>query len=187
MSFDTLTVKPRTGNTVPSLITKLSYGTMEEREVIIMEIKQIKGHEGYYIAEDGTVLKAMKPWLASGYLDIKLNGKHMLVHRLVATHFVPTSDIKLDVNHKDGDKMKNHYSNLEWLTRKQNINHAYDELGYSPIRNHIPCLLMKNEQVIQEFTSVKEACEYANQYFEVPTMSLSKNRYWKNFKVIKKV
>ena len=163
------------------------YGNMEEREMIDMEIKEIKGHEGYYIAEDGTVLKAMKPWVSGGYLDIKLNGKHRLIHRLVATHFVETDNVKLDVNHKDGNKMNNHYTNLEWVTRKENINHAYDELGYSPIRNNKECYLYKGEEVIGEFKSIKEAYTYASENYGVPPMSLSKNRYWKDFKIVKKV
>ena len=51
------------------------------------------------------------------------------VHRLVADAFVerPDTGIYLEVNHRDSDKTNNHHSNLEWVTRSQNIQHSYDQ------------------------------------------------------------
>ena len=46
------------------------------------------------------------------------------VHRLVAWEFCPNRDLSLDVNHIDGNKQNNHYTNLEWVNRSDNNTHA---------------------------------------------------------------
>jgi hypothetical protein len=33
---------------------------------------------------------------------------------------------KQEINHKDGDKLNNHASNLEWCSRSQNVKHGFD-------------------------------------------------------------
>lgn len=62
-----------------------------------------------------------------GYLQIKLcrngNIKTKDVHRLVAVAFFGQSN--LCVNHKDGNKLNNNIDNLEYVTLKENIQHAW--------------------------------------------------------------
>lgn len=64
-----------------------------------------------------------------GYLSIvlytkKKKRKNYKVHRLVAATFISPEEYKSKiVNHKDGDRVNNHYSNLEWCTPKENSHH----------------------------------------------------------------
>ena len=47
------------------------------------------------------------------------------VHQIVALAFIGACPTGGTVNHKDGNKLNNHYSNLEYVTRSQNQLHAY--------------------------------------------------------------
>ena len=64
-----------------------------------------------------------------GYLQVypRVNGKqvNLLVHRIVATCFLPNPDNLPEINHKDNDPKNNSVSNLEWCTHEYNV--AYRE------------------------------------------------------------
>ena len=106
-----------------------------------MEIwKSIDGYEGLYeISDHGNVKSLrkniiMKPFDNKGYLRIGLykNGEveKKLVHVLVAEHFVSERpNGQSQVNHKDLNKMNNHYDNLEWVSGKENVNHCLENMN----------------------------------------------------------
>lgn len=98
-----------------------------------MKPVNISGYECYSVTEAGVVIntrtnKILKFDLNSaGYQRVTLsnNGKllRITVHRLVALTYLGDSD--LVVNHKDGNKLNNHYTNLEWVTHSENRKHAF--------------------------------------------------------------
>ena len=62
----------------------------------------------------------------TGYLTVTLGSskKPVKVHRLIALAFIENPDNKPYVNHKDGNKLNNSVANLEWVTTKENTEHA---------------------------------------------------------------
>lgn len=92
-------------------------------------------YPGYFATIDGEIIgKRGKPLIGAvdrcGYREVMLSnhsrGKRFLVHRLILMTFNPADDFKkLDVNHKDGNKLNNKLWNLEWCTRSQNVKHSY--------------------------------------------------------------
>lgn len=72
----------------------------------------------------------MSPYTGGIYDKISLNKNTTCsIHRLVAIHFIdnPYLDLTFDdlePNHKNGNKKDNRFSNLEWLTHQENIEHS---------------------------------------------------------------
>ena len=63
-----------------------------------------------------------------GYMEVNLcaDGKRKMlkVHRLVCQAFHDNPDNKPEVNHVNEDKTDNRACNLEWCTRRENLNHG---------------------------------------------------------------
>jgi hypothetical protein len=95
------------------------------------------GYEGLYdVSTEGRVRNGLRGTMLSlqptpkGYLRVSLSrvgvSRNHMVHRLVARAFVSNDSDKPEVNHKDGDKVNNRATNLEWVTESENLIHAYD-------------------------------------------------------------
>jgi len=75
--------------------------------------------------------------MPNGYVNVKLlspshDGSSIQrgVHRVVAEAFLGPCPDGWEVNHKDLNKENNRLENLEFMTRKQNARHAYENGGY---------------------------------------------------------
>jgi len=107
--------------------------------------------------------KILKPSMRqNGYLFLRLSKKgyvsSFLAHRLVASHFVKGYKEGLDVNHKDGNKSNNSAYNLEWVTRAENIRHAFDTglMNRESISIPVRCINEKTKEQMY-FKSIREA------------------------------
>ena len=112
------------------------------------EWRDVVGYEGLYqVSSEGRVKSLERTFIDNsgrkryvkerilkpgadrgGYLRIDLcaSGKRKMfsVHRLVCEAFHDNPENKLDVNHINENKTDNRACNLEWSTRRENINHG---------------------------------------------------------------
>ncbi|HEX8610136.1 MAG TPA: NUMOD4 domain-containing protein [Telluria sp.] len=75
--------------------------------------------------------RVLRTWFdCNGYAVVYICGdgrrEAINVHRIVAFAFCATRTGCNDVNHINGDKACNAATNLEWMTRKENVAHAID-------------------------------------------------------------
>lgn len=99
----------------------------------------------------GRKVQELKPGTkAGGYNFVGLYGKdgtaYHMIHRIVASAFIPNLGNLPEVNHKDGDKKNNHVNNLEWCTRQQNSEHAV-RLGLYKSGSKHPHSILTADQV----------------------------------------
>jgi hypothetical protein len=101
-------------------------------------VKKIKMKNGFRITKE-KILKPKKT--KQGYLSIQLKnkGKHFLIHRIVALHFIDNNENKPQVNHKNGIKYDNRSENLEWCTQSENQMHAYNNKLQNPSLHKRAC------------------------------------------------
>ena len=97
--------------------------------------RHIEGFETYLVNPYGVVWsrragKPLKPHMSGAYHRVLLQEKgkkwRPSIHRLVALSYLSNPHNKENVNHIDGNKLNNKVTNLEWVTRKENVRHAWD-------------------------------------------------------------
>ena len=134
--------------------------------------KPAKGYEDKYLVSDKGRIKSIyrqgwrKDFLDGhitklGYISVRINGKNILAHRLIAETFLEKIEGKNEVNHKNGVKTDNKVSNLEWVSRSENIKHCYKVLGRKPKPNYFPksskkIICIETKKTYRSISSVKK-------------------------------
>ena len=98
--------------------------------------------------------------------------KRRAVHRVEMLTFFPIEDKTLQVNHIDGNKTNNYIVNLEWVTRSENIKHAYD-IGLQPPPEQRKNTSLNKEKVIAICEMLSRGDMTQNQIAEVVGCSRS--------------
>ena len=143
--------------------------------------KNLKGFEDKYkISSKGEIInkkdnKKINTRISKdGYIRVTLYYKNKSyiksIHRLVAETFIEkkTTTSNLEVNHIDGNKLNNNINNLEWITHKENIEHAWKKNLFESVRkaskrygkdnpNAKRVYQIKDKKVVEVFDTIKEA------------------------------
>lgn len=115
---------------------------MEKRSIWREHLEYIVYEDGRVIYPErkmefvrfGHLIQTSRPEREASY-QIQKNGYKKcatgLLHRLVAEAFLGLPEDKTyTVNHKDGNKLNNHYTNLEWVKHSENVKHwIYSDRG----------------------------------------------------------
>lgn len=118
--------------------------------MIIIKLKEIPDFAGYYASEEGEIFTTLKQGCRNRY-DLskrteprKLNVRYtkhgygrvymrrestnkredVYIHRIIAKLFIPNPNNLPEVNHLDNDRGNNKATNLEWISRIDNLNYA---------------------------------------------------------------
>lgn len=133
----------------------------------------------YRIYTSGAVFdEKLSKWLGfqenkDGYLKVTLRAtdgrrKTFSVHRLVASCFIPNPENKETVNHIDGLKNNNSIYNLEWATRSEQTQHAWDNGFIKDLESRKQGIRDKQSKLVmcvqtgEVFKSLGEAAEIYN-------------------------
>lgn len=129
--------------------------------------KNIKDFPLYEISTEGEIRNKITGYIKSpsvgkrGYpvVSLQKDGKQYIrtVHILLARTFIPNPLNKPEVNHINGDKTDFSLVNLEWVTSKENSQHAV-KTGLLPITNEKEVIQYTEDMVeISRYISASEA------------------------------
>ncbi len=100
---------------------------INEQGIIRSINRNILGNDGAIYPKKGIIIGVHKN-KQNTYYQVNLwknnIGTSFYVHRLLAQHFIPNPYNKPEVNHIDGNRHNNALTNLEWVTSKENSQHA---------------------------------------------------------------
>jgi hypothetical protein len=143
----------------------------------MLKIKDIPNYEGRYkIDEEGNIYGISKSkdnryinneWLLKQYQDqngylyvtLSLNKKRKTfkVHKLMALTFLNNPENKSCVNHIDSNRKNNNIKNLEWVTHKENMQHALQNGRFDKMKIENSIKMRINKPVLKRWENRKNA------------------------------
>ena len=157
------------------------------------------GYPNYSVTEDGKVfsflskrfLKSSEAISKNNVITLRVNlfnedgPKTIETYKLVANAFIPNPDNLPVINHKDGNKLNNDVSNLEWCTHSHNTQHAYDNgLLISKKGSKAKNATLTDEQVkeireryIPYVVSIRDLVKMYNSSYSIIQGVVSRTRY----------
>lgn len=128
-------------------------------------------------------------------LQVKGQRKTIFGHVLVAKAFIENPYGKPQVNHVDGVKNNNHISNLEWVTAKENMQHAHDTglmprtgrkkpVAYGPKRALLKPVIKidDNNNIVDRYDSLAQAEIDGFSASKISAVCQGKRYYHRGFK-----
>lgn len=144
----------------------------------VIEWRPVKGFENLYaVSNEGDVKslaridsrghrvgeRILKPAKGTpGYLTVTIykggGGKTHHIHQLVARAFIGECPDGYEVNHINEEKIDNRLNNLEYVTRKQNLNHGtHNARMVRALSMPIESFDLKTGKTIKRYASAREA------------------------------
>jgi len=143
---------------------------MQKEEVIMFKV--IEEFPKYEINDSGVIrnintgaikysnVNKQGYWCTQFKKDSKIYTRK--IHRLVALYFLeePSEDLKkvcsenypyiVCVNHKDHNKLNNHYSNLEWCTHEHNTKESWRVGNTKPLKGSLNGMSVLTEDLVHK-------------------------------------
>ncbi len=99
--------------------------TEEWRDIDPVDVKGAKGYQISTLGRLYTPAGEVKSPSGPSYSKHYICDEAFSAHRLVALTFIPRVEGKNEVNHLDGNKCNPNIDNLAWVTRSENLQHAF--------------------------------------------------------------
>jgi hypothetical protein len=125
----------------------------------------------YSVSNEGQVMKHGKLMKgatdSSGYRQVSQHGRLKMIHRLVASRFLPAppTNEMVEIDHIDRDRSNNNASNLRWCSRSTNMRNKNHKTSSDTGEQYITKYTHKSGNVRYIFRIQRDEL-YIQKYFE---------------------